>query len=156
LLHNDDGGTATRRNYLGKAVSGLQMLTGLPASDVWDTADGGDVSLLRQSLYWVTERQYYSCSPSLKPDTNDNRLSHVTVWEFVGIVQSWELPRHIRANARGLSRGWPPSDRRDGSTVHRGGRSHRNRRRNASARQSSDDDTAGSLSVRRDQHHTFG
>jgi hypothetical protein len=90
------------------------MLAGLPASDVWDAADGGDVSLWRQSLYWVTEQQHYSCSPSLKPNTDDNRLPHITVWEFIGVAQSRELLGHVRANAAVLSCGWPPPDGRDG------------------------------------------
>jgi hypothetical protein len=51
LLHHDDRGTATLRDYLGKAVSGLQMLAGLPASDVQDAANASDVSLWRQALY---------------------------------------------------------------------------------------------------------
>jgi hypothetical protein len=114
LLHNDDGGTATLRDYLGKAIRGLQTLAGLPAGDVRDAADDGDVSLWRQALYWATERQYYSCSPSLKPDTDDDGLPHVTLWEFVGVAQYRELPGHVRANARVLARGWPPPDGRDG------------------------------------------
>jgi hypothetical protein len=114
LLHNDDGGTATLRDYLGKAISGLETVAQADAGDVRDAAESGDVSLWRQALYWATERQYYSCSPSLKPDTDDNRLPHVTVWEFVGVAQYRELPGHVRANARVLARGWPPPDGRDG------------------------------------------
>lgn len=114
LLHNDDGGTATLRDYLGKAIRGLQTLAGLPAGDVRDAVDAGDVSLWRQALYWATERQYYSCSPSLKPETDDDGLPHVTLWEFVGVAEYRELPGHVRANARVLSRGWPPPDGRDG------------------------------------------
>jgi hypothetical protein len=85
LLHNDDGGTTTLRQYLGKAISGLQTLAQSDAGDVRDAAESGDVSLWRQALYWATERQYYSCSSSLKPDTDDNRLPHITQWEFVGV-----------------------------------------------------------------------
>jgi hypothetical protein len=114
LLHNDDGGTATLRQYLGKAIRGLQTLAETDAGDVRDAADDGDVSLWRQALYWATERQYYSCSPSLKPDTDDDGLPHVTLWEFVGVAQYRELPGHVRANARVLARGWPPPDGRDG------------------------------------------
>jgi hypothetical protein len=62
----------------------------------------------------VTERQYYSCSPSLNPDTDDNRLPHVTLWEFVGVAEYRELPGHVRANATVLARGWPPPNGRDG------------------------------------------
>jgi hypothetical protein len=72
------------------------------------------VSLWRQALYWATERQYYSCSSSLKPDTDDNRLPHITQWESVGVAEYRELPGHIRANATVLAWGWPPPDGRDG------------------------------------------
>jgi hypothetical protein len=114
LLHNDDGGTATLRDYLGKAIRGLQTLAASDAGDVRDAAESGDVSLWRQSLYWATERQYYSCSPSLKPDTDDEGLPHITQWEFVGVAEYRDIPGHVRANATVLSRGWPPPDGRDG------------------------------------------
>jgi len=108
FLHNDDGSRVTLQQYLGKAIRGLQDVAGMDAGQLREKAEAGDVSLWRQALYWATERQYYSCSPSLK-DTDDGELPHVKRYEFVGVAQYRDIPAHIRRDAAVLDRPPPPS-----------------------------------------------
>ena len=113
-LHNDDGGRVTMRQYLGKAIRGLQDVAQMDAGSLVDAAESGDVHLWRQALYWATERQYYSCSPSLKEST-DEGLPHVKRYEFVGVAQYREIPGHVRRNAVILDGDRPPP--RSGRTA---------------------------------------
>jgi len=114
-LHNDDGGRVTLRQYLGKAIRGLQDVAESDAGQLREAAESGDISLWRQALYWATERQYYSCSPSLK-DTGGDGLPHVKRYEFVGVAQYQDIPAHVRADAAILDRHPPPS-RQPASTT---------------------------------------
>jgi hypothetical protein len=99
-LHDDAAGTVTLRQYLGKAIRGLQSVAGLEAGELRERIAGGDVSLWRQALYWATERQYVTCSPSLRSvDSGDAGLPHVTQWEFVGVSRYDSLPAHVRQSA---------------------------------------------------------
>lgn len=115
MLHNDDGGTATLRQYLGKAIDGLvDVATAEPGTLTDGDAEGdetADSGPWRQALYWATERQYYSCSPSLKPDSDEgDGLPFVKRYEFVGVSQYRDIPGHVRDSAVMLSRGRPPPD----------------------------------------------
>ena len=99
-LHDDELGTVTLRQYLGKAIRELQTVANADAVDLQERLKNGDVSLWRQALYWATERQYYTCSPSLrKSDAVDSGLPHVTVWEFVGVCRYRDIPAHVRESA---------------------------------------------------------
>jgi len=100
-LHDDAAGTVTLRQYLGKAIRGLQSVADLEGGDLRERIDAGDVSLWRQALYWATERQYVTCSPSLRSsgDSGDAGLPHVSQWEFVGVSRYGDLPAHVRQSA---------------------------------------------------------
>jgi hypothetical protein len=109
LMHNDDGGTVTVREYLGKSIRGLVDLAGMDNDDLQEAVEDGDVSdLWRHALYWATGRQYCSCSPSLKEPTEEG-LPHVTVWRFRGVSRYGEIPSHVRHGAVVLRRRPPPA-----------------------------------------------
>ena len=108
-LHNDDGSRVTLRQYLGKAIRGLQRVADMDAGDLRDAIEDGDISLWRQALYWATERQYCSCSPCLKDSGDSDGLPHVKRYEFVGVAQYRAIPAHIRRDAAILDRPPPPS-----------------------------------------------
>jgi hypothetical protein len=112
LLHNDDGGTVTVRQYLGKAIDGLAEVADMDTGAVREAAEAGDVELWRQALYWATGRQYYSCSPSLKPSVDDSDgLPFVKRYEFVGAAEYSSIPAHVRRNSTVfVDRGRPPPD----------------------------------------------
>ena len=102
-LHDDRSGTVTLAQYLGKAIRGLQSVATADAADLQDRVDDGDISGWKQSLYWATERQYVTCSPSLKAtdddgdgDDGDPDLPHITVWRFVGVSSYENIPAHVR------------------------------------------------------------
>jgi hypothetical protein len=108
-LHDDDGRPVTLRYYLGKAIRGLQRVADMDAGDLVDAVEDGDLELWRQALYWATERQYCSCSPSLKDSGDSDGLPHVKRYEFVGVAQYRDIPAHIRRDAAILDRPPPPS-----------------------------------------------
>jgi hypothetical protein len=107
-LHNDDGGRVTAREYLGKAIRGLQDVAQSDAGSLGDAVEDGETGLWRQALYWATGRQYYSCSPSLRDTDSDEGLPHVKRYEFVGVAQYREIPGHVRRNAVVLDGDRPP------------------------------------------------
>jgi|GEM_PF-2172592 len=108
LMHNDDGGTVTVQQYLGKAIQGLMDLADMGESDLQEAVEDGEVSgLWKHALYWGTGRQYCSCSPALKEPTEDGR-PHVTVWRFRGVAEYRDIPAHVRQNAIVVHRGPPP------------------------------------------------
>jgi hypothetical protein len=109
FLHNDDGSRVTLRQYLGKAIRGLQDVADMDAGDLRDAVEDGDISLWRQALYWATERQYCSCSPSLKDTDDGDSLPFVKRYEFVGVAQYRDIPAHVRRDAAILDRPPPPS-----------------------------------------------
>jgi hypothetical protein len=116
FLHNDDGSRVTLRQYLGKAIRGLQDVADMDAGDLVDAVEDGDLELWRQALYWATERQYYSCSPSLKDSGDSDGLPHVKRYEFVGVAQYRDIPAHVRRDAAILDRPPPPSRQSTAST----------------------------------------
>jgi hypothetical protein len=93
----------TLAQYLGKAIRGLQSVATADAADLQDRLDDGDLSGWKQSLYWATERQYVTCSPSLKAtdddgdgDDGDPELPHITKWQFIGVSRYEDIPAHVR------------------------------------------------------------
>jgi len=101
-LHDDDAGTVTLEQYLGKAIRGLQAVADADADDLRARLDAGDLSLWKQALYWATERQYVTCSPSLRETDDagdDGGLPHITQWQFVGTARYDEIPAHVRQSA---------------------------------------------------------
>lgn len=112
LMHNDDGRTVTLRQYLGEAIRQNVELAGMDAEDFGDAVEDGDLSgdCWKVALYWATGRQFYSCSPSLKPDSGgvEDDLPHVTQWRFRGVASYQEIPAHVRTNAVVLNRSRPP------------------------------------------------
>lgn len=108
LLHNDDGGTVTLRQYAGKAIDDLIQVAGMDTGELRDAVDAGDVSLWRQALYWATGKQYYSCSPSLKEPTDGEELPHIKRYEFRGAARYDALPGYVRRNGLFMDRGRPP------------------------------------------------
>jgi len=109
-LH-DDGTTVALRDYLGKAIDGLRDLAGMDEGRLREAVEAGDIGLWRQALYWATERQYYSCSPSLKADSDGgDGLPFVRRYEFVGVAQYRDIPAHVRESAVRYRRGRPPPD----------------------------------------------
>ena len=109
-LHNDDGGRVTMRQYLGKAIRGLQDVARMDEGRLKELVEAGDISLWRQALYWATERQYYGCSSCLKDSGDSDGLPHVKRYEFVGVAQYRDIPAHVRQSAVVLSRDSPPPD----------------------------------------------
>ena len=113
-LHNDDGSRVTLRQYLGKAIRGLQRVADMDAGDLRDAVEDGDISLWRQALYWASERQYCSCSPCLKDSGDSDGPPHVKRYEFVGVAQYRDIPAHVKRDAAILDRP-PPSSRQSAS-----------------------------------------
>ena len=110
LLHDDDRGKVSLRQYLGKAIRELVDVANTDAADLRGRVENGEISAWRQALYWATERQYYTWSPSLKPSRGDDGdgLPHVSTWSFVGVAEYHEIPAHVRQAATFGDR--PPPD----------------------------------------------
>ena len=110
LLHDDDAGKVSLRQYLGKAIRELVDVANTDAADLRERVEDGEISAWRQALYWATERQYYTCSPSLKRSTSGDGdgLPHVSTWEFVGTAEYHQIPAHVRQAASFGDR--PPPD----------------------------------------------
>jgi hypothetical protein len=109
FMHNDDGGTVTLQQYLGKAIRGLADLADMDEAELRDAVDAGEVAdLWKHALYWATERQYCSCSPALK-QSDDDGLPHVTEWRFRGVARYEDIPAHVTRDAAMARRqGRPP------------------------------------------------
>ncbi len=116
IIHDDDGGTVTVRQYLGKAADDLVDVAQMDAGELREAAESGDVSYWRQALYWATGRQHVSCSPSLKDSGDSDGLPHVKRYEFVGVAQYRNIPAHVRRDAAILDRPPPPSRQSTAST----------------------------------------
>ena len=110
LLHDDDRGKVSLRQYLGKAIRELVDVANTDAAELRERVEDGEISAWRQALYWATERQYYTCSPSLKPSRGDDGdgLPHVSTWSFVGVAEYHQIPAHVRQAATFADR--PPPD----------------------------------------------
>jgi hypothetical protein len=111
-LHDDGDGIVALRDYLGKAIRDLQDLANSDADELRDRLEAGDLSLWRQALYWATERQYFTCSHSLKKtesDEADDGLPDLTIeWEFVGVRQYEDIPATVKEKAEFVSYARPP------------------------------------------------
>jgi hypothetical protein len=94
------------------------MLAGVPASDIWDGADGGDVSLWRQSLYWAAGAAVLLMQ-SISEAGHERQPT--ATHHAVGVRRSSTVPgtAGTHPSKREGARGWPPPDGRDGrqSTV---------------------------------------
>jgi hypothetical protein len=100
LLHDDESGKESLRQYLGKAIRELQSIANSDPSDFRDRVNSGDIRQWRQVLFWATERQYFTCSPSLRETDSDSAdLPTVTRWEFIGTALYTDIPAHIRQKA---------------------------------------------------------
>ena len=110
LLHDDDRGKVSLRQYLGKAIRELVDVANTDAAELRERVEDGEIGAWRQALYWATERQYYTCSPSLKPSRGDggDDLPHVSTWRFVGVAEYHQIPAHVRQAATFGDR--PPPD----------------------------------------------
>lgn len=108
VLHDDEQGKVSLSWYLGKAIRELVDLAEADSADLRDRLQGGDLSLWRQSLYWATDRRYYSCSPSLRRPTAGDSGDSATTWVFVGVAEYNQIPGHVRDNMRFHTR--PPPD----------------------------------------------
>jgi hypothetical protein len=112
-LHDDDRGIVALRDYLGKSIRGLQEVANSDGDELRDRLEDEDLSLWRQSLYWATERQYFTCSHSLKQspandgDTNGG-LPPIVEWEFIGVRQYEAIPATVRQKARFVTHNRPP------------------------------------------------
>ena len=85
----DDADATSLRSYLGKAIDECLELAKSDPEEI-------DESAWKQALYWALEAQYYSCSPSLKPDSKGTELPQVTVWRYVGAASYDQVPGHVR------------------------------------------------------------
>jgi hypothetical protein len=97
ILHDDEQGKVSLSWYLGKGIRELVELAEADSAELRDRLEDGDLSLWRQSLYWATDRRYYSCSPSLKRPTADTGDSART-WVFVGVAEYNQIPGHVKEN----------------------------------------------------------
>jgi hypothetical protein len=112
-LHDDDSGIVALRDYIGKAIRGLQSVANSDGDELRDLLEAGDLSLWRQALYWATERQYFTCSNSLNQSgsnscASDDGLPDIVEWEFVGVRQYDEIPATVKEKAQFVSYGRPP------------------------------------------------
>ena len=106
-LHDDDRGTVTLEQYFGKAIRELQKVASMSGDELRDRIDSDDISMWRQALYWATERQYVTCSPTLRDtddadatdnDDNDDNDDE-SEWQFVGTARYEQIPAHVRQSA---------------------------------------------------------
>jgi hypothetical protein len=120
LLHDDDQGRVSLSWYLGKAIRELVDVATADTSDLRDRVESGDVSMWRQILYWATERQYFTCSPSLRDSGGSDDLPHITKWRFVGVATYRNIPAHVRDRAtfEGIP---PPGPTTSGPTASKAG-----------------------------------
>ncbi|WP_344222802.1 hypothetical protein, partial [Aeromicrobium tamlense] len=116
LLHDDDRGKVSLRQYLGKAIRELVDVANTDAADLRERVESGEIGAWRQALYWATERQYYTCSPSLKRSTSGDDLPHVSTWSFVGVAEYHQIPAHVRQAASFGDRPPPPGASTSGET----------------------------------------
>jgi len=99
-LHDDDAGTVTLDQYLGKAIRGLQSIAESDAEELRERVDKGDISLWQHALYWATERRYVTCSPSLRESDDDGSPPAIKKWEFVGVARAEDIPAHVWQSAQ--------------------------------------------------------
>ena len=119
LLHDDDAGKVTLRQYLGKAIRELVDVANTSPADLRERVESGETGAWRQSLYWATERQYVTCSPSLRASSGSgDDLPHVSSWRFVGVAEYHEIPAHVRRSATFVDR--PPPGAGDAGDVEPG------------------------------------
>lgn len=103
LLHND-GTKVSLRDYLGRRIRELLRVADLDESELWDRVESGDIELWRHALFWVYEKQYVSCSESLRAsdgleDSSKDELPYVPEWRYVGTAKFGQIPTHIVNNA---------------------------------------------------------
>ena len=125
-LH-DDGDIVALRDYIGKSIRGLQSVANSSADDLRSRLEQGDLSLWRQALYWATERQYFTCSQSLKPPGDDcdteadetpEPIASQVGWEFIGARQYDDIPATVRRKSTFCGRPPPTtSDNPAGTAV---------------------------------------
>jgi len=110
LLHDSDDCRVSLRYYLGKASRRLVEVASMSERQLAECVASDDLGLWEMALYWVHERQFVSCSPSLKADTGDDSgLPHVTRWEYVGSAKYDQIPRGVLQRATIFNRGRRPS-----------------------------------------------
>jgi hypothetical protein len=103
VLHDDEQGRVSLRYYLGKRVRELLSLAEMDVSDLWDRVASRDIELWRHALFWVYEKQYVSCSGSLRESDGDcdrangdgDELPYVPEWRYVGTARYDQIPTHI-------------------------------------------------------------
>jgi hypothetical protein len=99
LLHDDKDGKRTLSYYLGEAMRELCRFAESDVSDLQDMVESGDIRLWRQVLYWAYEKQYLSCSNSLKESKSESDSPDIKQWDYVGTARYEQIPIHIRHNA---------------------------------------------------------
>jgi hypothetical protein len=101
LLHDDESGKKSLRQYLGRHIRELQSIANSDPYELRDHVESGDVTPWRQVLYWATERRYFTCSPSLRETDGDggDGLPTVKQWEFIGTAVYSDIPAHIKQEA---------------------------------------------------------
>ena len=109
ILHDDDDGRVSLGYYLGKRIRGLMELATADVSDLFERVESGDLSLWRHALFWAYEKQYCTCSPSLRADSRDDGLPAVRRWRYVGTASFEQIPSHVVDGAI-LCRRRPPPD----------------------------------------------
>lgn len=106
----DPSGRPPRR-YLGKTVAGLMNYAGATPSELHDAADAlrkeqtGTPDYVQgcdwwqYSLYWATGLQFFTCSPGLRPSSEDNDdLPYVPRYKRISGAPEDHLPPHITEN----------------------------------------------------------
>jgi hypothetical protein len=104
ILHEDSDCTVSLSYYLTKEISDLITVAETDPEALFDKVESGDVSLWRQALYWAYDKQYTTCSPSLKESKDKDAL---VIWEYVGTAKYEQIPSQIVDNAV-LCRSQPP------------------------------------------------
>jgi hypothetical protein len=109
ILHEDSDCTVSLSYYLTKEISDLITVAETDPEALFDKVESGDVSLWKQALYWAYDKQYTTCSPSLKDSKDDkgDTLPTVVIWEYVGTAKYEQIPSQIVDNAV-LCRSQPP------------------------------------------------
>jgi len=96
VLHNDDR-KVSLSYYLGKRIRELVELAELDESELWEKVEDGDLRMWRHALFWVTQKQYVSCSESLREsdDGDGDDLPYAPEWEYVGTMRFDQIPESV-------------------------------------------------------------
>ena len=108
IIHDDDGGRQTVRLYLGKRIRELDKVVSMSADELRDMAESGNISLWRHTLFWASERRYYTASRSLEGVSESDGGKSRYQWVFVGVCRFEQIPQNVLDDSVNYGRRPPP------------------------------------------------